>query len=194
MLFFGVHLAKPVVWFNSKPSGYFRTLYSGFIVLSSEALNCIYTVLFTSTLIEVFPVMLGDSFSLTKFNCVHYFFKVKYYLQIKLPWVWKPWVNPEQTPKENLRLRRGLISFRLGLIGILYMLSSNNVCLFCLMLIIAIQGIKLTYYIYNYTICLIHVWSLDRIFDTRNIYTNHSNRTHWTTFLYTNKNWSQQNK
>lgn len=76
LLLFGVHVAKPVVWFNSKPSGYFRTLYSGFIVLSSDALNCIYTVLFTSTLIEVFPVMLGDSFSLTKLNCVYYCFKL----------------------------------------------------------------------------------------------------------------------
>lgn len=94
-----------------------------------------------------------------------------------------PWVNPEQTPKENPRLSRGLISFRLCLIGILYMLSSNIVCLLCLMLIIAIQGIKLTYYIYNYIICLIHVWSLDRIFDARNTYTNHSNRTHWTIFF-----------
>lgn len=62
-VFFGVHVAKPVVLFNLKPSGYLRILYSGFIVLSSEALNCIYTVLFISTLIEVFPAMVGDSFS-----------------------------------------------------------------------------------------------------------------------------------
>lgn len=61
---FGIHVAIPIVSFKVKPGGCFKILNNGFLSLSSEALNCIYTGIPTSTLIDVFPAMLGVSFSI----------------------------------------------------------------------------------------------------------------------------------
>lgn len=60
----GIHSAIPIFSFKVKPGGCFKILYNGFLSLSSEAMNCIYTGLQTSTLIDVFPAMLGVSFSI----------------------------------------------------------------------------------------------------------------------------------
>lgn len=60
----GIHSAIPIVSFKVKKGGCFKILYNGFLSLSSEAMNCIYTGLPTSTLIDVFPAMLGVSFSI----------------------------------------------------------------------------------------------------------------------------------
>ena len=63
-VFCGFQLAIPVVWLSSNPSGCFKILNAGLSLESSEALNCIYTVCPTSTLIDVFPDIRGVSFSI----------------------------------------------------------------------------------------------------------------------------------